>query len=57
MEVLQLFSVEPKRPGTLAARTRAAPANEPDDAAWHETELFLADHLERDGDLAQIVAG
>ena len=54
MEVLQLFTVEPRRPESSATRARATPLREPYEAAWHETEVFLADHLEREGDLAQI---
>jgi hypothetical protein len=54
MEVLQLFSVEPRHPEPSAARARTPNVHQPDDAVWHETEAFLAEHLERQGDLAQI---
>lgn len=54
MEVLQLFSVEPRHPEPSAAGARTPHVQEPDDAVWHETEVFLAEHLERQGDLAQI---
>jgi hypothetical protein len=56
MEVLRLFTVEPKTAATSATGNGSASAREPDDAVWHEAELFLADRLERDGDLAQIQA-
>lgn len=54
MDLLQLFTMEARPGATSATRDRPAPTQEHDDAVWHETELFLADHLERDGDLATI---
>lgn len=56
METLRLFTIEADRAVTPRGSRHAASGEEPDDAAWHETEYFLADHLEREGDLAHIQA-
>jgi hypothetical protein len=56
MEALQLFTIETRRPAIATTRTQVIAGHERDDAVWHETELFLADHLERYPDLAQIQA-
>jgi hypothetical protein len=54
MDVLPLFAVEPATAVTSAASGSSSSVREPAEASWHEAELFLADHLERDGALAQI---
>jgi hypothetical protein len=56
MEALQLFTVDTGPTAISAISARVIPETESYEAAWHEVELFLADHLERDGDLAQIQA-
>jgi hypothetical protein len=56
MELLRLFTVEPETAVTPAGGHRTASAGELDEATWHETEFFLADRLEREGDLAHIQA-
>jgi hypothetical protein len=56
METLRLFTIESDMAVMPRGVRRAASEGEPDDAAWHETEYFLADHLEREGDLAHIQA-
>jgi hypothetical protein len=53
MEPLTLFNAE----RTTVARSgspRTPTPGELDEAVCHDTELFLADHLEREGGLAQI---
>jgi hypothetical protein len=56
MEVLRLFTVESETAVTRIGGHRPTFVSEPDETAWHETEFFLADRLERDGDLAHIQA-
>lgn len=54
MEALQLFRLDPAAAERSVGRRRLADASGLNEAAWHEMELFLADHLEREGDLAMI---
>ena len=56
MEALRLFDLRPQHGVVTMARELSASPRESGDTAWHEVELFLADRLERDGDLAQIQA-
>lgn len=54
METLQLFRLDPAAAKESTRDRRSANGLAPSDATWHEVELFLADRLERDGDLAVV---
>jgi hypothetical protein len=54
VEALRLFNNQSESAAPPAAGNRPMPAHEPDETALHEAEMFLADRVERDGDLARI---
>jgi hypothetical protein len=54
MEMLTLFTLGPKSAPAKTFAEHSPLPRELDEEACHETELFLADHLEREGELAQV---